>query len=124
MGCISQEQLVAAEECLRQAMLYSDVATLDVLISPDLIFTTHLGQVLNKQEDLDTHRSGLLKLTALTPSEQRVEFNEHYAVVSVLMQLQGSFQGEPFSARVRYTRVWSTIDKVLRIVAGHASVVA
>ena len=124
MRHIVQEHLVVAEETLRQAMLQSDVSTLDALIASELIFTTHLGQILSKQEDLDMHRSGVLKLTQLTPSEPRYQCNAHYAVVSVVMQLCGSFQGESFAARMRYTRVWSQDSGRLRIVAGHASVLA
>jgi len=121
MNIIVEEHLVAAEETLRQAMLRSDVGILDALLAPELMFTTHQGQVLNKQADLDMHRSGLLKLTQLTPSEQHYQCYEHYAVVSVLMQMQGSFLGESFTARMRYTRVWSASNGSLHIVAGHAS---
>ncbi len=57
----SQAKVVQLEERLRQAMLDSDVAELDTLIAPELIFTNHLGQLIGKQEDLAIHRSGALK---------------------------------------------------------------
>ncbi|NJR63493.1 MAG: nuclear transport factor 2 family protein [Cyanobacteria bacterium CRU_2_1] len=46
------------EDSLRQAMLTSDVAMLDKLIGNDLVFTMHTGSVINKQDDLEAHRSG------------------------------------------------------------------
>lgn len=54
------EQISAVEERLRLAMLVSDCKSLDDLISPDLVFTNHFGQVFGKHDDLQTHRSGAL----------------------------------------------------------------
>lgn len=51
------------EERLRQAMLNSDVLTLDELIAEDLLFTMHTGLLINKQADLEAYRSGRQKLT-------------------------------------------------------------
>ena len=119
----STSQIIAAEERLRQAMLRSDVAVLDELIAPELLFTSHLGQLVGKQDDLDFHRSGLFRLSALDPGEQRILIHGAVAIVSVLMHLRGSHAGEPFDASIRYTRVWS-LAPTLRVIAGHASAVA
>jgi len=43
-----EAQIVECEERLRQAMLQSDVAVLDQLLSPNLIFTNHLGMLMSK----------------------------------------------------------------------------
>ncbi len=40
-----ETQITVSEERLRLAMLASDVGALDELISSDLLFTNHLGQV-------------------------------------------------------------------------------
>jgi hypothetical protein len=50
-----QAQIVELEERLRQAMLHSDVAKLDALIAPELLFTNHLGQRISKQMGLFTN---------------------------------------------------------------------
>ncbi|MEM1281515.1 MAG: nuclear transport factor 2 family protein [Cyanobacteria bacterium P01_H01_bin.152] len=120
----SEAQIVEVEERLRQAMLTSNVAELDALIAPKLVFTSHLGQLVSKQQDLDMHRSGIFQLTALTPSEQKIQLHEGFSIVSVQMHLLGSYDGTAVDERIRFTRVWSTSsDGSLRIVAGHASVV-
>lgn len=122
---ITETDILAAEERLRLAMLHSDIGALDQLISPDLIFTSHLGQRVGKQDDLDFHRSGVFKLDALTPSEQRVRLSDGVAIVSVLMRLSGRFAGTPFAETIRYTRVWSASEtKPLQVIAGHASALA
>jgi len=96
----------ALEERLRAAMLASDVNALGALIADRLIFTNQLGQVFGKEDDLATHRSGLLTLTAMDPSELQVQVFDASAVVSVRMRVAGSFGGTRFGADLRYTRVW------------------
>lgn len=49
MENIREVQILEAEELLCKAMLESDIVTLDKLLSSDLIFTNHLGQVLGKK---------------------------------------------------------------------------
>lgn len=112
------------EERLRKAMLQSDISVLDELISPELIFTSHFGQIISKEDDLAFHRSGALKLCKLTPSDQRILIKHDVAIVSVLMRLEGQFGGTDINEQLRYTRVWSIYpDTPSQIIAGHASAV-
>lgn len=125
MSNVIQTQILEAEERLRQAMLSSDVSALDELLSPELIFTNHLGQVLRKEDDLDAHRSGLVKITELTPSERHVLLKADAAIVSVRMHLAGSYAGVTLEADFRFTRVWApSSGGTWQVVAGHSSVVA
>jgi hypothetical protein len=125
MNSITEGQLQVAEERLRLAMLRSDVAVLDELLAPDLIFTTHLGQVVGKEDDLDAHRSGQLRLDELTLLDQRIQMAEGVAVVSALMRVAGTHAGDAFAVKLRYTRVWSLSPMGPRqILAGHACAVA
>ena len=117
-----ETRVIEAEERLRQAMMRNDVAVLDELISPDLLFTGHLGQLATKEDDLAAHRARLLQVASMEPSERRIQLYAGFAVVSVLMHLIGSYDGTPIDQRMRYTRVWSIGDGgALQIVAGHMS---
>ena len=119
-----QDQIMAAEERLRQAMLHSDLHVLDELIAPDLLFTSHLGQVVSKDDDLALHQSSIFRLHELVPSQQRIQIHPGFAVVSVLMHLVGSYESAPIDLSIRYTRVWSiTPHGAMQIIAGHASAV-
>lgn len=121
----SESQIIEIEERLRQAMLNSDVAELDALIAPELIFTSYLGQLVSKQQDLALHQSGTLKFRALTPSEQHIQLNEGFSVVSVLMHILSSYEGTEIDQNFRFTRIWSVSSTgSLQIVAGHVSVVS
>lgn len=120
-----ESQIVEAEERLRQAMLASDVNALDELLASELMFTNHLGQVLGKQDDLGAHRSGLVEISELTPSEQTVQLRGDVAIVSVRVHLAGSYAGTPSEADFRFTRVWARPSGgTWQVVAGHATVLS
>jgi ketosteroid isomerase-like protein len=119
-----ERHIHAAEEQLRQAMLHSDVASLDRLIADDLIFTTHFGTVVTKQEDLAVHRSGELKFHAIEPSEQKVMILGQAAYVCVRMALSGMNNGSPFRGDFRFSRVWHMSgDNTWQVVAGQVTAV-
>lgn len=125
MGKHSESQIAELEERLRQAMLNSDVAELDSLIAPELLFTNYLGQLVSKQNDLEMHRSGVLKLTTLTPSDQRIQLKEGFSIVSVQMHLRGTYDGAAVEQHMRFTRVWAISSAGShQIIAGHASIIA
>jgi hypothetical protein len=120
-----QSQIIELEEQLRQAMLHSNVAELDTLIAPELLFTNHLGQIFSKQEDLDAHRSGKFKFTEITPSDRHIQINPGFTVVSVLMHIVGSYEGTPVEQDIRFTRVWAiSTTGSIQIIAGHTSAIA
>jgi ketosteroid isomerase-like protein len=115
-------QISHVEERLRLAMLASDCPALGELISPDLIFTNHLGHVSGKQDDLNMHRNGLLKLHTLEPSEVCVKALGDLAEVSVRMKDGGTFDNMAFQEDLRYTRVWRLSERgSWEILTGHSS---
>ena len=120
---LSDASLRACEAALRQAQLASDVAVLDQLVDDALIFTGPDGAVYGKQDDLDAHRRGTVRITRLEPSEERIQRFGSIAVVSVRMEMSGTFQGATFAGPFRYTRVWCARPEGWRIVAGHVSAV-
>ncbi|MGG1643922.1 nuclear transport factor 2 family protein [Paenibacillus sp. NRS-1782] len=69
---MQENQIIEHEEKLRKAMLSSDIKVLDELIHDDLIFVNHFGQMLNKEADLEAHRSGVLHFTDIQVLDQRV----------------------------------------------------
>jgi ketosteroid isomerase-like protein len=120
-----QEQIVQVEDRLRTAMLNSDVTALNELLAPDLIFTNHLGQLLGKDDELAAYRSGVLKVLSLEPSERQVRALGDVAVVSVRMQLIGTYEGAPANGDFRFTRVWArSQQETWQIVAAHAGLIA
>jgi hypothetical protein len=120
---VTEAEILEAEERLRTAMLRSDLEVLDELLAPELIFTNHFGHVLGKEDDLAAHRSGLLRVKELEPSERAVLLLGDVAVVSVRMLLVGTYDGNAANGDFRFTRVWALSPaKTLRVVAAHAGI--
>lgn len=118
-------EIIELEERLRQAMLASDVSVLDELLAPEIIITSHLGELLRKQDDIAAHKSGLIKIHKLKPSEQQIKIYGEIAIVSVRMHLSGTYNGSPSSGNFRFTRVWRVSSTgTWQIVAAHISMVA
>ena len=111
------------EERLRQAMLAGEVAELDHLLSDRLLFVTPDGANVGKEADLGAHRSGLIRVSTLTPHERHIELFGPMAIVNVEMEMVGSFAGSAFAGRFRYTRVWLQEGEQTKIVAGHVCVI-
>jgi ketosteroid isomerase-like protein len=115
----------AAEEQLKLAMLTADVPALDRLLAPELLFTNHLGQLLTKEDDLAAHRSGILKVAELSSSDQHIQIRGNVAIVSVRVQLSGTYDERPANGHFRFTRVWALASSITwRVVAAHSTVIA
>ncbi|GHG65210.1 nuclear transport factor 2 family protein [Comamonas sp. JC664] len=119
----TEEDILAAEEALRRAMLSSDVAALDALLSDDLVFVSHTGQLFDKEADLAPHRSGALRLTRLDITEQELRYLSAGAVVVVRASVSGEFQGARFEGDFRYTRVWQVVDDAPQVITAHCTAV-
>jgi hypothetical protein len=100
-----EQQILEAEEQLRQAMLATDLEALDRLLAPELMFTSHLGQLLRKEDDLAAHRSGMVKIDELIPSERHIQIHGDVAVVSVRVHLSGSYADTPSQGNFGFTRI-------------------
>ncbi len=117
------DALRAAEAALRQAQLTNDTEALDQLLDESLVFTGPDGKLYGKADDLHAHRERWLRLSRLEPSEERVQRFGRIAVVSVRMEMAGSFKGAPLGGSYRYTRIWCKRPEGWRVVAGHVSAV-
>jgi ketosteroid isomerase-like protein len=115
------DQIDVMESKLRDAMLASDIKTLDALLADELVFTNQTGQRLTKADDLAAHNSGRLKLTKIDISDQRVRPSESFAIVTLVESVGGVFDGQSFSGSFAYTRFWERADGVWRVAAAHCS---
>ena len=116
-------ELVELESRMRRAQLAADVAALDGLIGEELLFTGPTGELGTKAQDLDAHRSGVVRFREHEPLELRVRrIGADVAVTALRARLVVEVGGRVVRGDYRYTRVWareSTRD--WRVVAGHVS---
>lgn len=112
-----------AERRLQTAIRSGDVETLDLLLDDRVVYTGPDGRSLTKEEDLGAHRSRALAVDVFEQQDLQVTVVGSTGITLVLAQLQGTAGGEPFSARLRYTRTWVLADDAWRVLAAHASAV-
>ena len=111
------EEIVKLEEVIIEATLYSDVAVLDALLHADLVFVNHKGMLISKQEDLATHLRGDLKFKAILLADQHIGLFGDTAVVSIFKDISGTYLGEEFESRVRFTRVWKQFEQGWKVIS-------
>jgi ketosteroid isomerase-like protein len=115
---MADDPILAAEDELRAAMLAGDVAALDRLLDDDLLFVSHLGEVVGKAQDLEMHRTRRLRIVSMTPSDRRIQRLGDTTVVSVRMETAAVVDGARVEQTFRYMRVWHHRADGWKIVSG------
>ena len=115
------------EERLRDAMLAGNAEELEQLLNAELAFVGPDGAVWTKDEDLNSHRQGRLRLTDLTLSERTYRRMGDVVVVIAKARLVGTYDDAPIAGDYRYTRVWRRLGTEehdpWQVVAGHVSAI-
>jgi len=112
------------EENLQQAMLFSDIEKLDILLSSELIFTNHIGQVISKQDDIDAHKSGVIRFEEISLDDQKIIAHDELAIVTVQASIVGFYKDVKSNGTFRFTRVWrKKCDDSWKVIVGHSSLV-
>jgi ketosteroid isomerase-like protein len=120
----TSDEILQAEEQLRQALLTDDVQALAQLLHDDLVFTDQTGIVVGKQDDLNSHASGALKMIEYEILETIVRLYGEIAIAVVKEHLSVIVQETPVSGDYRYTRIWLFDQGRWQIVGGQFGPVA
>lgn len=113
------EQIQNVENRLLTAMISDDLPELNALLADDLLVTGPDGLLVGKAEDIEAHRNGEIRITSMKALGADYRFLQGVTIVFVLMEIAGSFQGQTFQGRYRYTRVWHDRNGNWQIVAAH-----
>jgi ketosteroid isomerase-like protein len=119
-------EIVALEARIRAAQLAADVAALDALIGDNLLFIGPDGRPATKAQDLEAHRSGLVRFRSHVPKELRIRrIGTNVALCALLVELTVEVNGTTTRGSYRYTRVWAQESTgPWRVVGGHVSEVS
>lgn len=115
---ITYEQVLEHENKLYQAIRTADLPLLNELLHADLLFIVPGGEVITKEMDLETYRSGLLKIDELDPHVEHLKIIDDIAVVTVTIALKGFFSGEIFQTKYRYIRFWKKNEAGIKVIGG------
>ncbi|WPO79706.1 nuclear transport factor 2 family protein [Flavobacterium sp. KACC 22761] len=112
------EEVVNAEIELLTAIKKADVSTLEKILHDDLLFNLPDGNTITKEFDLDSYRSGKMKIDTLEALDQNINIIDNVAVVAVTVSLKGAFGDFAIDGAFRYIRVWKQFDGILKVIAG------
>jgi ketosteroid isomerase-like protein len=120
---LAAAEIVSREAEIRAAQLAADVAALDELVADELLFTGPDGQLGTKAQDLEAHRSGVVRFREHAPEELRVRLvGDDVAVAALRARLAVEVAGTLVRGTYRYTRVWARESGgAWRVVGGHVS---
>ncbi|SHF94046.1 nuclear transport factor 2 family protein [Dysgonomonas macrotermitis] len=113
-----KQEIIKCEETLLEAMRTADLATLDKLISDDLIFNVPDGSMITKQMDLDAYKSGNMVLETMDCVDREIQVSGDTAVVSTQVFMKGYFMQQPMEGRTRFFRTWKKVDGNWQIIGG------
>lgn len=113
-----QDQVIASEERLLEAMQTSDVELLNELLHDDLLFNGPDGTTATKAMDLANYGSGDIHLHTVAAHDLALSLIGDTAVVTVTVELGGNYLDETLNGSFRYLRVWKLIDNRWQVIAG------
>lgn len=103
-------ELITAERALQDAQRNGDLASLDRLLHPQVVGAGPDGTVFGKQDDLDSHASGALRITSLVEQSLEVDEAARTGMTRMVADVEAVQDGVVVSARLRYTRLWVRED--------------
>jgi len=114
----TEQNILDIEKRLLEAMKKSDVEILEELLHDDLLFVLPTGEVITKQIDLETHKSGKLAFDEISSTVDSMKLIEENVVVTSSSKIKGKMLEQSFEGQFRYIRVWKLFDNQLKVIAG------
>ncbi|WBC14875.1 nuclear transport factor 2 family protein [Micromonospora sp. WMMA1998] len=109
--------LHAAERQLQAAQRGGDVDSLDALLHPRVVAAGPDGSIFSKDDDLESYRSGALRITNLVEESLDVQEDGETGVTRTVAVVDAVQGGAVVSARLLYTRLWVREDGNWRVLA-------
>jgi len=109
--------IIKSESKLLNAFTNKDLITLDSLIHDSALFILPNGLTVTKVIVLDNYREGNTAMTAIKSSDQKINFIDNTAVVSVNLEMTGKYNDQVISQQFRYIRVWKLFDDFWQVIA-------
>ncbi len=103
------EAVVNAEIELLTAIKYADVSALEKLLHDDLLFNLPDGNTITKQFDLDSYRSGKMKVESIEASDQIISIIDDMAVVTVSSCIKGTYDNAPINGAFKIYQSLETV---------------
>lgn len=113
-----EDEVIASEARLLDAMRTNNVELLSSLLHDDLLFIGPAGDTATKSMDLINYRSGRINLERVESRDLQVSIIGDNAVVAVTVTIMGNYMGQVVDGQFRYLRVWKCFDGAWRVIGG------
>ena len=117
----SKDSIDKVEQEILKAMKDCDVKKLDELLHEELLFNIPNGQTITKTQDLETYRSGNMKIDEINLLEQEIRFIGENAVVSIIIEMKGKYFDFSLDGKYKILRVWKLFDTQWKVIAGSSN---
>lgn len=123
-GISSDEgRILALETAWNHAEQSKDVAALDQLLSPQLVYVDYDGSISTKQEFLANVRNEGLSPEQIVNEQQAVHVFGDCAVVTGIYREKGVNRGKPYNRRGRFTDTWVKLNDTWQCVASQSTLI-
>ncbi len=115
----TQQYIINYEARLLKAIETHNLESLDQLLHDDLLFNLPSGHTITKAMDLESHSSGSLMVVNKTITRDlTINLIGDTAVVTVILELDANYDGQPFQGDFKYLRVWKQFGDHWQVIAG------
>ena len=118
---LKKADILEVEARLLEAIKKSDIKVLDQLLHDDLLFIAPNGHVITKEKDLDSHRSGEMRVDELISDIEEIKIIHEIAIAVVVYKTRGTMLGNPINGTFRYIRFWKQSGDALMVIGGSCS---
>ena len=101
----TEDSVRAAEFDRRNALLSADTVLLSRLTGSEFYEVNRLGQIRTRAMNMQEIATGALKLQSVAYDSLSVRVYDNVAILTGIADNVGEFRGNPFSGKIRYTRI-------------------
>jgi ketosteroid isomerase-like protein len=116
-------RILALETAWNHAEQSKDVAALDQLLAPQLVYIDYDGSLSSKAEFLASVKSEGLAPEQITNEQQNAHVFGDCAVVTGVYHERGMNKGKPYSRRGRFTDTWVKMNGTWQCVASQSTLI-
>jgi ketosteroid isomerase-like protein len=111
------QKIIDLDRKRMNAMAQKDIATLNALLSDDLVYTHSTARVDTKKSLIEAMESGKTVYTAVEPSDVKAQDLGNAVVLTGSARIRVVSNGNPISFSVRFTDVYANKDGQWQMVA-------
>ena len=116
-------RVLALETAWNHAEQSKDVAALDQLLAPELVYIDYDGSLMNKEEFLASVKSAGLSPAQIVNESQTAKVFGDCALVTGIYREKGTNNGKPYTRRGRFTDTWVKVNNTWRCVASQSTLI-